>query len=46
MRSYRAITSSNQGAGPISSGVKGAELAAGEGRGRIYVVEPMGDFED
>ncbi|MBI4885161.1 MAG: NAD(+)--rifampin ADP-ribosyltransferase [Actinobacteria bacterium] len=24
----------------------GAELAAGEGRGRIYVVEPMGDFED
>ncbi len=24
----------------------GAELAAGEGRGRIYVVEPVGDFED
>jgi len=24
----------------------GAELAAGDGRGRIYVVEPMGDFED
>lgn len=24
----------------------GAELAAGEGRGRIYVVEPTGDFED
>ena len=24
----------------------GAELAAGEGRGRIYVVEPMGAFED
>jgi rifampin ADP-ribosylating transferase len=24
----------------------GAELAAGEGRGRIYVVEPMGEFED
>ena len=24
----------------------GAELAVGEGRGRIYVVEPMGDFED
>lgn len=24
----------------------GAELAAGEGPGRIYVVEPVGDFED
>ena len=24
----------------------GAELGAGEGRGRIYVVEPMGEFED
>jgi rifampin ADP-ribosylating transferase len=24
----------------------GAELAAGEGRGRIYVVDPMGEFED
>ena len=24
----------------------GAELAAGEGRGRIYVVEPQGEFED
>src|SRR5205085_204973 len=24
----------------------GAELASGEGRGRIYVVEPIGDFED
>jgi rifampin ADP-ribosylating transferase len=24
----------------------GAELAAGEGRGRIYIVEPMGEFED
>jgi rifampin ADP-ribosylating transferase len=24
----------------------GAELAVGEGRGRIYVVEPLGDFED
>lgn len=24
----------------------GAELAAGDGRGRIYVVEPMGDLED
>ena len=24
----------------------GAELAAGEGRGRIYVVERMGEFED
>src|SRR4051794_30902415 len=24
----------------------GAELAAGDGRGRIYVVEPMGEFED
>ena len=24
----------------------GAELASAEGRGRIYVVEPMGEFED
>ena len=24
----------------------GAELAVGNGRGRIYVVEPMGEFED
>lgn len=24
----------------------GAELAAGQGPGRIYVVEPTGDFED
>jgi len=24
----------------------GAELSAGEGRGRIYIVEPTGDFED
>ena len=24
----------------------GAELAAGDGRGRIYVVEPLGDLED
>jgi rifampin ADP-ribosylating transferase len=24
----------------------GAELAAGEGRGRIYMVEPTGEFED
>ena len=24
----------------------GAELSAGEGRGRIYVVEPLGAFED
>jgi rifampin ADP-ribosylating transferase len=24
----------------------GAELAAGDGRGHIYVVEPTGDFED
>jgi rifampin ADP-ribosylating transferase len=24
----------------------GAELAVGEGRGHIYIVEPMGEFED
>ena len=24
----------------------GAELATGEGRGRIYIVEPTGEFED
>jgi rifampin ADP-ribosylating transferase len=26
--------------------VWGAELATGEGRGRIYIVEPTGEFED
>ena len=30
----------------LDAAVWGAELAAGEGRGRIYVVEPMGEFED
>ena len=30
----------------LDAAVWGAELAAGEGRGRIYVVEPTGDFED
>jgi rifampin ADP-ribosylating transferase len=24
----------------------GAELAVGDGRGRVYLVEPLGDFED
>ena len=24
----------------------GAELAVGQGRGRVYIVEPMGEFED
>ena len=32
--------------GTLDAAVWGAELAAGEGRGRIYVVEPAGDFED
>ncbi len=30
----------------LDAAVWGAELAAGEGRGRIYVVEPTGVFED
>ena len=30
----------------LDAAVWGAELATGEGRGRIYIVEPMGDFED
>lgn len=30
----------------LDAAVWGAELAAGEGRGRIYVVEPTGDVED
>ncbi|MGW4651937.1 NAD(+)--rifampin ADP-ribosyltransferase [Kitasatospora sp. NPDC004289] len=30
----------------LNAAVWGAELAAGEGRGRIYVVEPTGPFED
>src|SRR5690349_17248874 len=30
----------------LDAAVWGAELAAGEGRGHIYLVEPTGDFED
>ncbi len=30
----------------LDAAVWGAELAAGEGPGRIYVVEPIGGFED
>jgi len=30
----------------LDAAVWGAELAAGEGLGRIYVVEPLGEFED
>lgn len=30
----------------LDAAVWGAELAAGEGRGRIYVVEPAGSIED
>ena len=33
-------------AGPLDAAVWGAELASGEGAGRIYVVEPTGPFED
>ena len=32
--------------GTLDAAVWGAELAAGVGRGRIYVVEPSGGFED
>jgi rifampin ADP-ribosylating transferase len=30
----------------LDAAVWGAELASGEGRGRIYIVEPLGEFED
>ena len=30
----------------LDAAVWGAELAAGEGRGRVYIVEPSGEFED
>jgi rifampin ADP-ribosylating transferase len=30
----------------LDAAVWGAELAGGEGRGRIYIVEPTGEFED
>jgi rifampin ADP-ribosylating transferase len=30
----------------LDAAVWGAELAGGESRGRIYIVEPTGDFED
>lgn len=30
----------------VDAAVWGAELAAGEGRGRIYIVEPTGPIED
>lgn len=30
----------------LDAAIWGAGLAAGEGRGRIYIVEPMGEFED
>jgi nicotinamidase-related amidase len=33
-------------ASALSAAAWGAELAAGEGRGRIYIVEPTGDIED
>ena len=33
-------------AGTLDAAVWGAELAAGYGRQRIYVVEPTGEFED
>jgi hypothetical protein len=30
----------------VEAATWGAELAKGEGRGRIYIVEPTGEFED
>lgn len=33
-------------AGTLDAAIWGAELAAGEGAQRIYVVEPTGEFED
>src|ERR1700712_4617422 len=32
--------------GTLDAAAWGAELAAGEGRGRIYIVEPTGPVED
>ena len=32
--------------GTLDAAVWGAELAGGQGRARIYIVEPTGDFED
>ena len=32
--------------GTLDAAIWGAELASGEGRGRIYIVEPTGPFED
>lgn len=32
--------------GTLDAATWGAELASGEGRGRIYLVEPTGGFED
>lgn len=33
-------------AATLEAATWGAELAKGEGRGRIYIVEPTGEFED
>ena len=33
-------------AGTLDAAICGAELAEGDGRERIYVVEPTGDYED
>ncbi|MCI9415925.1 MAG: NAD(+)--rifampin ADP-ribosyltransferase [Eubacterium sp.] len=33
-------------AGTLDAAIWGAELAEGDGRERIYVVEPAGDYED
>lgn len=33
-------------AGTLDAAIWGAELAEGDGRARIYVVEPVGDYED
>lgn len=30
----------------LDAAIWGAELAVGEGRGRIYIVEPTGEYED
>ena len=30
----------------LDAAVWGAELASGEGRGRVYIVEPTGEYED
>ena len=42
----RRIANNVYFAATVEAAVWGAELAEGEGRGRVYIVEPTGPFED